>query len=187
MLANARTAAQRIAWMIDDLLKVSNLEAGRLQLNLTPLAVAAWLAEKQEMYRAQLNVAHITLAIHAPAKLPTLRVDLELIGRVLDNLIGNAIKYTPPGGHIDLTAEANDQVLTLYVQDDGAGIQPDERERIFEKFTRGTSSDAPVTRPGAGLGLAFCRLAVTAHGGTITADGGPGRGALFTLTLPLNR
>jgi two-component system, sensor histidine kinase and response regulator len=184
-LANARTAAQRIAWMIDDLLKVSKLEAGRLQLNLMPLAVAAWLVEKQEIYRPQLNAAQITLALHTPAKLPILRVDLELMGRVLDNLIGNAIKYTPPGGHIDITTEANDQSLTLYVRDDGEGIQPDERERIFEKFTRGTSSDVPVTRPGAGLGLAFCRLAVVAHGGTITADGEPGRGTLFTLTLPL--
>ena len=186
-LANARTAARRVAWMIDDLLNVSKLEAGRLQLNLTPLAAADWLAEKQEVYRTQLDAKQITLALHIPAKLPLTWVDIDLINRVLDNLIDNALKYTPRGGHIDITAEAKGQMLILTVQDDGEGIHPDERERIFEKFTRGTSSEAPVTRQGAGLGLAFCRLAVVAHGGTITADGAPGRGTIFTVTLPIDR
>ncbi|CAG0932348.1 two-component system, OmpR family, phosphate regulon sensor histidine kinase PhoR [Thermoflexales bacterium] len=186
-LTNARTAARRVAWMIDDLLNVSKLEAGRLQLNFTPLAVADWLAEKQEMYRTQLEAKQITLALQTPAKLPLAWVDIELIDRVLDNLIGNAIKYTHLGGHIAITAEANAERLTLCVQDDGEGIRPDERERIFEKFARGTSSEVTATRPGAGLGLAFCRLAVAAHGGTITADGAPGRGTTFTVTLPLKR
>ena len=176
-----------IARMIDDLLNVSNLEAGRLQLNLTPLAVTDWLAEKQEMYRAQLNAAHITLAIHTPAKLPAVRVDIELMGRVLDNLIGNAIKYTRPGGHIDITAEAHDPTLVIRVSDDGEGLLPDDRTRIFEKFAQGATSNTRPSRHGTGLGLAFCRLAVIAHGGTITADGAPGRGAIFTLTLPLNQ
>ncbi|HTP06620.1 MAG TPA: hybrid sensor histidine kinase/response regulator [Anaerolineae bacterium] len=186
-ISNARTATLRIATMIDDLLTVSKLEAGRWQLNLTPLPVADWLFEKREMYRAQLNAAQLTLDLHTPARLPLIWVDIDLIGRVLDNLIGNAIKYTPAGGHIDITAEANDQALTLYVQDNGAGIRPDERERIFEKFARGTSSNTPLSHQGAGLGLAFCRLAVAAHGGTITADGTPGHGTTFTVKLPINQ
>jgi len=185
-ITNAHTAARRIATMIDDLLTVSKLEAGKLPLNLTPLAMTAWLAEKHEMYRAQLDAGQITLTIHTPAKLPVIWVDIELMGRVLDNLIGNAIKYTPPGGHIDITAEANNKALTLYMRDDGEGIRPDEREHIFKKFARGTSSDGSATRHGAGVGLAFCRLAVVAHGGMITADGEPGRGTIFTLTLPLS-
>lgn len=185
-IASAHAAARRITTMIDDLLSVSKLEAGKLQLNLSPLAVTAWLAEKQDMYRAQLEAAQITLTLHTPAKLPVIWVDIELLGRVLDNLIGNAIKYTPPGGHIDLTAKVDDHLLTLEVRDDGQGIRPDERERIFEKFARGTS-DAPLTRPGVGVGLAFCRLAVAAHGGTITADGKPGRGTTFTIALPITR
>ncbi len=186
-ITNAHTAARRIATMIDDLLSVSKLEAGKLQLSLTPLAVAAWLADRQEMYRAQVAAKQITLTLHTPAKLPVLWVDIELLGRVLDNLIGNAIKYTPQGGHIDITAEANEQALTLHVRDDGEGIRPEDREHIFEKFARGISSDGTGTPHGAGLGLAFCRLAVAAHGGTITVDGAPGHGSTFTVTLPINR
>ncbi len=186
-IANAHTAARRIATMIDDLLSVSKLEAGKLQLSLTPLAVSSWLNDRQEMYRAQVSAKQITLTLHTSEKLPVLWVDIELMSRVLDNLIGNAIKYTPQGGHIDIMAEANEQTLTLCVQDDGEGIRPEDRERIFEKFARGTYADGTGTPHGAGLGLAFCRLAVAAHGGAITADGAPGQGSTFTVTLPINR
>jgi signal transduction histidine kinase len=185
-ITNAHTAARRIATMTDDLLSVSKLEAGKLQLSLTPLALAAWLADRQEIYHTQVAAKQITLTQHIPTKLPIVWVDIELLSRVLDNLIGNAIKYTPAGGHIDITAEANERTLAVRVQDDGVGIQPEDQERIFEKFARGTSSDSAGTSHGAGLGLAFCRLAVAAHGGTITVDSAPGRGSTFTVTLPIN-
>ncbi|HEY4721402.1 MAG TPA: ATP-binding protein, partial [Anaerolineae bacterium] len=111
--------------------------------------------------------------------------DRELLSRVLDNLIDNAIRYTQPGGHIDITVDANDQTLTIGVGDDGEGIPLDEQTRIFDKFAQGSTSYTRLAHQGAGLGLAFCRLAVEAHGGTITASGKPGQGAMFTITLPI--
>jgi signal transduction histidine kinase len=186
-LANARTAANRMMWMIDDLLNVSKLEAGELQLTLKPIYLPAFLAEKQETYLALVAAEDKTLTIHAPAELPMIMADVEMLDRVFDNLIDNAIKYTSTGGHIDVTAEVQDQTVTLRVSDDGEGILPKDHNRIFDKFVQGTTSDSRMPRHGTGLGLAFCRLAILAHGGTITASGEPGRGATFTITLPVGR
>jgi signal transduction histidine kinase len=185
-LAGARTAANRMMWMIDDLLNVSKLEAGELQLTLKPIYLPAFLAEKQETYLAQVADEGKTLTIHAPAELPTIMADIEMLGRVFDNLIGNAIKYTNAGGHINITAEAHDQTLTIRVSDDGEGILPEDQARIFDKFVQGAASSTQPSRHGTGLGLAFCRLAILAHGGTIMASGEPGQGATFTITLPVS-
>jgi two-component system sensor histidine kinase BaeS len=176
-----------MAWMIDDLLNVSKLEAGELRLNVTTISLAAVLAEKQVTYRARLEAEGKVLAIQAPADLPAIMADAELIGRVLDNLVDNAIKYSPPGGHIEISAEARDQAVKIDVRDDGEGILPDDRDRIFDKFVQGSAAGARPARHGAGLGLAFCRLAVVAHGGTIMATSEPGHGATFTVTLPIGR
>ncbi len=185
-LANARTAAKRIMWMIDDLLNVSKLEAGKLQLTLKPIYLPAFLAEKQETYLVQLAEEGKTLAIHVPAELPTIMADIELLGRVFDNLIGNALKYTNANGHITITAEVHDQTLTIRVSDDGEGFLPGDQARIFDKFVQGATSNTEPSRHGTGLGLAFCRLVILAHGGTITASGEPGQGATFTITLPVS-
>lgn len=173
-------------WMIDDLLNVSKLEAGELQLTLKPIYLPAFLAEKQETYLAQVAEEGKTLTIHTPVELPTIMADIEMLGRVFDNLIGNALKYTKAGGHINITAEAHDQTLTIRVSDDGEGLLPDDQTRIFEKFAQGAKPNTRPSRHGTGLGLAFCRLAILAHGGTITASGEPGRGATFTITLPVS-
>ena len=186
-LAHARTAANRMMGMIDDLLNVSRLEAGELQLTLKPIYLPAFLAEKRDAYLALLTEESKTLTIHAPADLPTVVADVEMLSRVFDNLIDNAIKYTTTGGHIDIIAAAQDRKMTIRVSDDGQGILPKDHNRIFDKFVRGTTSDARVPRHGTGLGLAFCRLAIVAHGGTIVADGEPGHGATFTITLLASR
>jgi signal transduction histidine kinase len=186
-LANARTAANRMKWMIDDLLNVSKLEAGEIQLTLKLVYLPTFLAEKRDAYLALVTEEGKTLTIHAPAELPTVMADVEMLGRVFDNLIDNAIKYTTTGGHINVTAAAHDLQVTIRVSDDGEGILPKDHNRIFDKFVQGTTSNARMPRHGTGLGLAFCRLAILAHGGTIMADGEPGRGATFTLTLPLNQ
>ena len=185
--ANARSAANRMMWMIDDLLNVGKLEAGELHLTLKPIYLPSFLAEKQEAYLAQVTEEGKTLTIPAPIELPTIMADIEILGRVLDNLLSNALKYTDTGGHITITAEAQDQKLILCVSDDGEGLLPDDQTRIFEKFVQGTTSDTRPSRHGTGLGLAFCRLAILAHGGTITALGEPGCGTTFTLTLPLQQ
>jgi signal transduction histidine kinase len=186
-LASARTAANRMMWMINDLLNVSKLEAGELPLTLKPLYLPAFLAEKRETYLAQLAEDDKTLDIYAPADLPTIMADNEMLGRVIDNLIGNALKYTRAGGRITIAAETQAQTLIVCVSDDGEGLLPEDQTRIFEKFAQSTPPGAQPVRHGTGLGLAFCRLVILAHGGTITASGQPGRGATFTITLPVSR
>jgi signal transduction histidine kinase len=135
--------------------------------------------------------------------LPLAWADGELIARVLQNLIGNAIKFTPAGGTITIAArqldgtgtlgaadEASspesiaseamaDPVLRVAVTDSGPGVAPELRDKLFEKFVVGEQQER-----GSGLGLAFCKLAVEAHGGTIWVENGPERGASFVFTLP---
>ena len=186
-LASARTGANRMLWMIDDLLNVNKLEAGELQLTLKPIDLPTFLAKKQETYLAQMVEESKTLDIQWPADLPTVMAHIELLGRVFDNLIDNALTYTQAGGHITITAEAQAQTLTIRVSDDGEGLLPEDQARIFEKFAQGSTPNTQLSRHGTGLGLAFCRLVILAHGGTIMASGEPDHGATFTITLPISR
>ncbi len=104
-----------------------------------------------------------------------------MIRRVISNLLDNAVKYTPSGGNIRLTAESKEQAVLFSVADSGPGIPTEERHRIFDKYSRIERVGAPK---GLGLGLAFCRLAVKAHGGRIWVDSPAEGGAVFRFTLP---
>jgi NtrC-family two-component system sensor histidine kinase KinB len=125
----------------------------------------------------------IALENHVPDDLPPVRADEGLIRRVLQNLIGNAIKFTPPGGRVvlaaDLTTMASAQPIVLIsVHDDGPGIPLEIQSQLFQKFVTG-----PQRGRGSGLGLAFCKLVVEAHGQQIWVDSLPGQGTVFTFTL----
>ncbi len=185
-LASARTAATRMMYVIDDLLNVSKLKAGELKLTLKPIYLPAFLAKKQEIYLTQTAEEGKLLDIHTPADLPMVMADVELFGRVFDNLIDNALKYTQVGGHIDVTAEADDRTMTIRVSDDGEELLLDDQALIFEKIAQDDASSTRTLRHDTGLGLAFCRLVIVAHGGTITASSEPGHGATFTVTLPVS-
>ena len=112
--------------------------------------------------------------------------DGELIGRVLDNLIGNALKYTERGGHIWLTAVPHNDSLTVQVRDDGEGIAPTATAHIFDKFYQVKDDSGKPLRRGTGLGLTFCKLVVEAHHGRIWVESAPGQGSAFFFSLPLN-
>jgi signal transduction histidine kinase len=113
-------------------------------------------------------------------------MDVELIGRVLDNLVSNAFKYTHPGGQIEISARADETYLFVYVRDDGLGLPPEYRDRIFDKFVQVTDASGASLRKGIGLGLAFCRMAIEAHGGKIWVDSTLEQGSTFAFTLPLS-
>ena len=122
------------------------------------------------------------MSVDVPAGLPVRHADRGLILRVIQNRVGNAIKFTPRAGSIRVTAapEAAQGVVAVSVGDDGPGIAPDLRPRLFQEFVTGS-----LPGRGSGLGLAFCRLAVEAHGGRIRVESEPGRGTSFTFTLPV--
>ncbi|MCI0577086.1 MAG: ATP-binding protein [Chloroflexi bacterium] len=186
ILANVRGAAREMAGMIDDLLHISKFEAGELRPMLGLLAPAGFLGRKEQAYRSQAEKEKKTLSFQVPLNLPSIRADTELIGRVVDNLISNAFKYTEGGGHIEVRVEQTADALVFQVHDDGRGIPPEYHTRIFDKFVQLTDSKGIPLRKGTGLGLAFCRLAIQAHGGKIWVESTPGQGSTFAFTLPLN-
>jgi signal transduction histidine kinase len=121
----------------------------------------------------------LRLEVEVPPDLPAGLADPDLLDRVLQNLIGNAVKYTPAGGRVTVAARADEAGLVLTVADTGPGLPPQIRPRLFQKFVRG-----PGPLQGSGLGLAFCKLAVEAMGGRIWVESEAGRGAVFHFTIP---
>ena len=105
------------------------------------------------------------------------------MGRVLNNLVGNAVSHTPPGGHVTIHAKTDGERVKVSIRDTGEGIQPEDLPHIFERFYRGEKSRSRASG-GAGLGLAIARGIVEAHGGKITVESAPGQGSPFIFTLP---
>jgi signal transduction histidine kinase len=144
------------------------------------------LREKEQAFLSYGDKEQKRFALHMEDGLPNITADEDLIERVLDNLIYNAFKYTEVGGHIRVNVRIQDDALLIEVQDDGQGIPPEFHERIFDKFVQVTSSEGEPLRKGTGLGLAFCRLAIEAHGGEIWVESEPNKGSIFSFTLPLS-
>jgi signal transduction histidine kinase len=186
-LGGARAAGQRMTSMIEDLLNVSKFEAGELRPALAPVYFPTLLVEKADGYRTQAEKENKSITLHAPPDLPTVLADGELIGRVIDNLVSNAFKYTERGGHIEILVERQNPSLIVRVRDNGQGIPPEYHQRVFQKFVQVTDQNGAPLRKGTGLGLAFCRLAVEAHGGQIWVESAVGRGSTFSFALPLNQ
>jgi len=182
VLAIAARATQRLTRLVDALLDIQRLESGRAILHKELVSVEALATETAEAVLPVAQGKGQELNAAVPPGLPLISADAELIRRVLINLLENAAKYTPPGGCIEVSAEAGSQELTVTVSDNGPGIPPEQKLAIFDKFAR-------IQRPGGpkgmGLGLAFCRLAVQAHGGRIWVESEPGNGSRFHFTLPL--
>ncbi|MBA5867430.1 MAG: GAF domain-containing protein [Nitrospira sp. CR1.3] len=175
----------RLTRMIVDLLDLSRIEAGRVELRSEPIAIADWMNELVEGLRGLAGGKSVTLESHSLPSLPTILADRDKLTQVLTNLIGNAIKFTPAGGRIMVGAVIEDKtgMVQFCVSDTGCGIPPDELPKVFEKFFRGVTT-AAETR-GAGLGLAIVKSLVELHGGRIWVESASGKGSSFYFTLPL--
>jgi PAS domain S-box-containing protein len=179
LIEPARLATRRLLDLVSRLLEVHTLQSGRLPLERSRVEMGALIGEAIEMQAPLARGKDQRLLVDVESGLPPLFVDRELVGRVLQNLIGNAIKFTGPG-EIRIAARAiPGPALQVSVHDDGPGIPPDIQARLFREFARGKQSGR-----GTGLGLAFCHSAITAHGGSIVADGDPGRGTTLAFRLP---
>jgi two-component system phosphate regulon sensor histidine kinase PhoR len=177
-----REHARRLARLTDDLLKLSRIEAGRLELELRPVRVAALVNGCVETVRFKAEAKGLRIHVQLPAGLPPVHADGAQVGEVLQNLLDNAIQYTPQGGRIDVSAAANPEGVTFTVADTGIGIPESELERIFERFYR---VDAARSREagGTGLGLAIARHIVDAHGGRIWVESAVGQGSRFHFRI----
>jgi len=177
----AQHSIDRIQRLINSLLDINRLEEGQPLGERIMVPVEELAAEAAKAAAPLTTGRKQTIDVTLPADLPKVSVDEDMIRRVLINLLENASKFTPVGSEISLSGGADGSWATLWVQDNGPGIPAADQERIFEKYTRLDQKGAPS---GLGVGLAFCRLAVEAHGGRIWVESSPGEGARFAFTLP---
>jgi signal transduction histidine kinase len=177
-----RAEARRLDEMLLSLVDVARIEAGRLQLTRTDLDVHGLVDGVAEAYRAlaQAQEKAIAVGVEVPAG-TVVSAERDKLVRVLSNLVGNALKYSERGGHVELRVRATAGGIEFAVSDDGPGVSPEAREWLFQRL--GQAGRDPQ-RPGTHLGLYFCRLVVEAHGGTIGVDNRPARGVTFRFNLP---
>ncbi|MGB8212958.1 MAG: GAF domain-containing protein [Anaerolineales bacterium] len=180
----ARRSTDRIQRLISSLLDINRLELGQAIVSQQSVTPAMLSDDAMDAVHTMVESRHQTLTNRLPEKLPSVWVDVDMIRRVLINLIENASKFTQPGGTIELGAKREGNWLQMWVQDNGPGIPFADQERIFDKFTRLKENGAPT---GLGVGLAFCRLAVEGHGGKIWVESKTGQGSKFIITLPLTK
>jgi signal transduction histidine kinase len=181
-----RESSQRLSSMILNLLDIGRLEEGRLELKREIVPVGETVEPLASGMRPLLHRSNKTLHLDLPADLPALWVDRQLVQRVVSNLLANAEKHPEPGGNIWIAAQAGSTsgTLSLIVHDDGEDIPPEFHQTIFEKFGQAEGRRLGY-KTDTGLGLAFCKLAVEVHGGTIAVESEVDRGSIFTLTLPV--
>ena len=180
LLAVAQSGADRLNELITSLLDVCRLEAGEMPIAEMECDLASIAADA--LRAAGPPEKRVTLKLDAPGEPLVTRCDANLISRVISNLLSNAVKYTPASGEVRLTVETDGTQARIQVSDTGAGIPAEYHEKIFEKFGQ---VDGRKHRHSSGLGLAFCRLAAEAHGGSISLQSKQGVGSTFTVTLPL--
>ncbi len=191
LLQIGQRSAQRMEHLISDILDSARLQAHERTLTVTPIDVATLVEEAVEIVTGSAQRRRQKLQVAVEPDLPPMEGDLELLRRVLVNLLGNAVKYTDEGGEITITATLNttaddlsaDEYAAKFqfsIHDTGPGIAPRVQERLFQLFYRGDSTKIKST----GIGLAFCKLAVEAHGGRIWVESTPGSGSTFRFTIP---
>ncbi|MFN8444024.1 MAG: ATP-binding protein [Caldilineaceae bacterium] len=175
----------RLERLVGTLHSLDKRQLQPLQLQCGPVSLARLIQGSVAHFEARAAQLDVTLTMQLPATLPSLIADEDRLIQVLTNLLDNALKFTPRGGQITVTAGASEHSVWVQVCDTGVGIAPEELPFLFQQFYRGAAS-RPPEKQGMGLGLTLCREIITAHGGEITVSNPLGQGACFTFTLPLS-
>jgi two-component system sensor histidine kinase BaeS len=179
-----REEAGRLERLVEDLRTLSMADAGELQLMLRPSAPFQLLAQAQKSYAHQAAQQDVKLEVLADRSLPDVEVDPQRMNEVFTNILGNALRYTPPGGKIVLSAYRSGGTIEFKVQDSGPGVPAEDLERIFDRFHR-VQTARSREEGGSGLGLAIAKSIVEKHQGTILAESRQGQGLAIVLRLPL--
>ena len=186
ILRSASMAGQQMLHLVTNMLEVQRLEDGKMPVRLQGLDLALALRMTVRQAQPLADQKRIALLLQVADTLPQVRADVDLTSRVVANLLDNAMKFTPSGEQISVTAEPGEKEIVVCVADSGPGVPVDQQTHIFEKFAQ--VELGPYREKGSvGLGLAFCKLAVEAQGGRIWVESEPGHGSRFKFALPVWR
>jgi two-component system phosphate regulon sensor histidine kinase PhoR len=180
-LGRVDAEVDRLVQLVEELLQLARIESGAAPLVLNDVAVADLLAATIDRFRPQAERAGVSLTLQGRPR-GTVRADANRLGQAVGNLVHNALKFTPSGGQVTVGAVRANGIVRITVSDTGSGIDPADLPRIFERFY---VADRSRSRRGTGLGLAIVKHVVRAHGGSVSAESTLGRGATFTIELPV--
>jgi signal transduction histidine kinase len=180
LMAAARQDCERLQGIVDDILDLSRMQGGRIEIHSRAVDASALVQHAVRDHEGRARDAGVELSAEAPPEPVILQADAERIGVVLGNLLGNAIRHTPSGGRVVARLKQVKHGARFEVQDSGDGIPPQYQERIFERFFQVPGAK----RGGVGLGLYISREVVRAHGGEMGAESEVGKGSTFWFTLP---
>ncbi|MGH8634874.1 MAG: GAF domain-containing sensor histidine kinase, partial [Burkholderiales bacterium] len=185
-LRDIHSSGQHLLSLINDILDLSKIEAGRMELEVSEFNLPAALQNALTLVRERAQTHGIALKLHVDKKLAGIRADERKFKQIVLNLLSNAVKFTPDGGRVDVDARRNGEAVEVSVKDTGVGIAKEDQEAVFEEF-RQVGRDYTIKQEGTGLGLTLTRRFVELHGGKIWVKSVPGKGSTFTFTLPLSR
>jgi two-component system, NtrC family, sensor histidine kinase KinB len=180
LLVAAREDSDRLHNILNNLLDISRIESGRVQMDFRAFSPHSMVLEAMEPFRIAAQDQGVTLNVELPGDVPEVWADTTRISHVFGNLLSNALKYTPPGGTITLSAKVDEKWVEFSVSDTGRGIPSQYLPKLFGQFFRVPDQGAET---GAGLGLAIAKEIVEAHGGTVGVESREGEGSTFTFTL----
>lgn len=174
----------RMKAQLDELLDYARMEVGRFKLSIEPVDLTTAIPEILAFFKPIAEREGLTLELDLPDQLPEVWVDPDRLRQILNNLVSNAIKYTPSGGHVTARARITGDDLVLEVCDTGIGLTAEDREHLFEKFFRSGRPEVQ-SEQGSGIGLSLVKGVIEAHGGSLEAEGEPGKGSTFRVILPI--
>ena len=180
-------AGQHLLSLINDILDLSKVEAGRMELELGDVSVPHALNSGLTMHGERASRGGVTLALDLDPDIGVIQADERKLRQVIFNVLSNAVKFTPSGGRVDVSAVVADGMVEVAVADTGPGIAPEDRERIFDEFQQARGPSSSASREGTGLGLTLSRKFIELHGGRLWVESEPGVGSIFRFTLPLKQ
>jgi signal transduction histidine kinase len=184
----ALTSSMWLNVLVTAILDLARLEAGEMEIDRVPIDIRQEAEQALSLIEFQTRDKQIRVETVFPQHLPAVLASAEMFRRILINLVGNSVQLAPANTNLSISAALSSQgdSVVVSVQDEGPGIPEEYQARIFDKFVQATSRERRHEKVSVGLGLAFCRLAVEAHGGRIWVESEPGQGARFSFSLPVH-